>query len=859
MKRKILNFGLSLVGPIVLVILLTMPIGPLAGGLQVIAPTGGIFDVGLGAIQPEVQSIQLPGLSANVEVLQDQWGIPHIYGETVNDAFMALGYIHARDRLFQMYIQNYLAAGRVMEFVGWSSGAEDSDRFHRTVGFERMARRTLEWYEAHDDDPNVAYTLRMIDAEVAGVNAYLNTMTSAMTPIEFKMLGFTPPAWRRLDIFIFAHYMSWGLAGGFGDFQMQYIRSTIDNDTMFNEVFPEFMPYTVPIIPEQYNLSILQYPNGNGGYTGIPNPAQYNNERVKEALIPDKKLETLLDFLDNIKNPFGELDHVGSNNWVVDGDKSATGEPILCNDPHLTFQTPSIWYEQHIVVPDQIDVTGVGFAGMPGVILGHNRHTSWGFTNVGADVLDVFVEQLNPNNSSEYMYNGAYRAFEVANEDMKTKEGRVIPFDVKISVHGPLIDSVVNTYGSDSETDLNLAMRWTGDDVLFNILAIGLLNKMSSLEEYYDAAYWWDVPAQNIIFADDQGNIALTVCGRYPVRAGYDGSYPVQALDDSVGWVGYIPYAYVPRSVNPSQGFIQSSNQLSIDMSSYGFEILGPFVDGYRGRRIDYLLANDDSVTVGDMKRYQADSVEVRGQEIVPYVVDAWQNSDEDNSTIDVIVSWLNDWDYSMEADEKAPTVWMFLREAIHYETFDELRDLGVPLSRTPVLEQFIKENNAYYFDDHTTAPVETRDEILVRALKRALDNIVADPTFGNDTDNWDYGNKHIVWYDHLAGLTTIGGLPHRGQNSLNNAGGWRNTHGPSWRLVADMSDIEMSYGVYAPGQSGNMFSPHFDDLFILQYTYDSNSQQYGYHILYFYATATAFREADTEGTMIEATITFTP
>jgi penicillin amidase len=353
------------------------------------------------------------------------------------------------------------------------------------------------------------------------------------------------------------------------------------------------------------------------------------------------------------------------------------------------------------------------------------------------------------------------------------------------------------------------------------------------------------------------------VCGRYPVRAGYDGSLPVQALDDSVGWVGYIPYAYIPRSVNPSQGYIQSANQLSIDMSSYGFELLGPFADGYRGRRIDYLLDNDDSVTVGDMKRFHADSVEVRAQEIVPYVVDAWNDAVEaeveDNDTIDEIVGWLDNWDYSMEIDERAPTVWMFLKDALHYETFDELRDLGVPLSRTPVLEQFIKENNAYYFDDHSTGSFETRDEILVKAIYRAVDAIAADEDFGRDMSNWAYGNKHIVWYDHLADLTTVGGVPHRGQNTLNNAGGWRSTHGPSWRLVADMSNIEMSYGVYAPGQSGNIASPHFDDLFNLQYTYDENSRQYGYHILYFYATADAFRNADTEGSMIEATITFTP
>ncbi|MHA1962237.1 MAG: penicillin acylase family protein, partial [Candidatus Thorarchaeota archaeon] len=731
------------------------------------------------------------------------------------------------------------------------------------VGFERSAENTLAWFEANTNNPDVAYTLDVIDAEVAGVNAFIDTMTSATTPIEFKILGFSPPHWRRLDIFIFAQLQSWGLAGGFGDLRNQWMRSTLNNDTMFDEVFPWTMPYSVPIVPEQYNLSISEYPNANGGYPADPNPSRLNNGvMAEEAYIPQEKLEVLIKALDEVINPFGDMDLVGSNNWVVSGDRSATGEPILCNDPHLGFQTPALWYESHIVVPGELDVTGVGFAGMPGIILGHNEHTAWGWTNVGADVLDIFVEQLNPSNSSEYMYNGAYRAFEVHDESILTKEGEIIPFEVLESVHGPLIDSATNTYDVDSEDSPNLAMRWTGNDVIHNMIAIGMFNKMSDLEDYFDACYWWDIPAQNMVFADDQGNIALTVNGRYPIRAGYDGLFPVIALDDSVGWVSNVPYAYIPRTVNPSQGYIQSANQLSIDWTTYGFEMLGPYADGYRGRRIDSLLAADDSVTMDDMKRFQADAVEVRAQEIVPYVVDAWNNVGGGNSTVDEIIGWLDDWDYVMDPDEKAPTVWMFLRSAIHYETFDEIRsiDSSLMLSRTPVLEKFIKDNNVYYFDDHaTTGVVETRDEILVRAIYRALDDLVADPVFGNDQADWDYGNKHRVYYDHLADLTTVGGIPHRGQNTLNVGNGWRVGGGPSWRLVADMSNIQTSYGIYAPGQSGNPFSPHFDDLFWIQYAYDEVTEQHGYHMIYYYSTAAAFQAADTDGTMIEAVITFIP
>ncbi|MFW9849875.1 MAG: penicillin acylase family protein, partial [Candidatus Thorarchaeota archaeon] len=549
------------------------------------------------------------------------------------------------------------------------------------------------------------------------------------------------------------------------------------------------------------------------------------------------------------------------NNWVAAGSKTSTGYPILCNDPHLGLQTPSIWYEAHIVVPGELDVTGVTLPGLPGVILGHTDHMAWGFTNVGADVLDIFVEQLNPSNTDQYMYNGAYRDFEIVDETIHTKEGVDIPFQVKLSVHGPLIDSVTNTYDEDVETSPNLAMNWTGNAISHQIMGITLLDQATNLQEYYDALFWWDSPAQNIIYADDQGNIALTVCGRFPIRSGYSGQYPVQALNDSVGMVSNIPYAYIPRTVNPSQGYIQSANQISIDPSTYGFDLVGPFADGYRGRRADYLLSHDNSITMDDMKRFQADSVEIRAQEIVPFVIEAWNNAGDSNTTMDEIVGWFDDWDYSMEIEERAPTVWMFLREALHRDIFDEISSIDnrLPLSRSPFLEKIIRENISYYIDDHTTTTVENRDDILVRALYEAVDAIAADEVFGTNMSNWEYGNKHMVYYDHLADLTTVGGIPHRGQNTLNVAGGWRVTHGPSWRLVADLSDISQSYGVYSPGQSGNMFSPHFSDLFDLQYSFDETTQQYEYHMIYFYPTAALFTAADTENTMIEGIVTFVP
>jgi len=865
MKRKILNLGLSLVGPIVLIVMLTMPIGPLSGGLGIISPTGGIFDVGY----PEsaLQTINLPGLDANVEVVFDEWGIPHIYAGAVTDAYMALGYIHAKERLFQMVIQNHLAAGRISEIVG--AYAISSDKYYRAIGLARGAEETYQWYlDNRDTNDDVAYVLDIINAEVAGVNAFIDSMTSSTTPIEFKILGFTPQYWRPVDVFIWTKMMSWSLVAGADDLYREYARETMANDTMYNDLFPDLMPYNVPIMPEQYNLSLVEYPNSAGGFPADPTPPPTANlASPSESLIPADKLKSLLNIIDDVILPLELREAMGSNSWAVSGSLSETGSPILANDPHLPLQAPSLWYEAHIVAPG-VDVTGVSFPGTPGFVLGHGDHIAWGMTAAGYDVMDFFVEEVNPDNDSQYWYNGAWCEFEVVDETIHTKDAGDIAFDVKWSVHGPCIDSVMGTYNLDSTQTPNIAMNWTGLDITHELLALSLLNKAKNIEDYYDALYWWDSPPHNFIYADDEGHIAITAAGRYPLRTGYVGDFPIQALNDSVGMISNIPYAFIPRSVDPTQGYLQSANQRSYDPETYGWDVIGPYATGYRGRRINYLLNTSSSVSMDDMKKWQADSADVSAQWIVPYVIDAWNAAGDGNATVQLAVDWLSDWDFSMETDIQAPTLWRFLVDALKYEIFDELRitpDANLRTPTMPVLERVIRENENYYLDDQSTGDVETRDEILTRALFRALDEMVI--KLGSNMTDWHYGNFHVTYFDHLASLTVIGGDPHRGWNTLNravsswdsDAGQWRVVAGPSWRMVIDMDDIEHAYGVYTGGQSGNMFSQHWDDIYDLWYAYDEETEQYGYHLMRFYPTLTSITNADLTEHFVERLVTFVP
>ncbi|MFX0044288.1 MAG: penicillin acylase family protein, partial [Candidatus Hermodarchaeota archaeon] len=563
MKRKVVNLALSLIGPIALIIILTMPIGPLTGGLGIIQPVGGIFDNG--APEPGDQTIKLTGLDAEVEVIIDHLGVPHIYAESTYDAFMALGYMHARDRLFQITMQNFLAAGRISEVVGGYAASEDM--YWRSIGLARSAQDSLDWFEANaDSDPDIEEAINAIYAEVEGANAFINSLTSATMPIEFKILGYTPEPWTPVDCFINAKMLAWGLAGGLEDFRRMWIRQTLDNDTLYNDLFPDIMPNIVPIIQEQVNLSLAEYPLGPGKVPVSATPEQSSSITLaKEASIPQDKLEALIKIMNDVIKPFGDMESVGSNNWAINGSKSSTGLPIVAGDPHLGHQAPSVWYEAHIVVPGVLDVTGTTFPGLPAVLIGHNDHVAYSFTNVGADVNDVFVEQLNPANPDQYMYNGEWRDFTIHQEDIHTKEGDVIPFTVKESVHGPCIDSTWrNIYGLDTESEVNLAMNWTISGATHEMLATSLLMQADDIYDAIDAFYWWDSAAQNCVLGDDSGNIGMLVVGRLPIRAGYTGEYPVTGLNDSVGMVSWIPYAHNPREVNPSRGFVSSANQRTI-------------------------------------------------------------------------------------------------------------------------------------------------------------------------------------------------------------------------------------------------------------------------------------------------------
>jgi len=336
-----------------------------------------------------------------------------------------------------------------------------------------------------------------MSAQVTGINYFMNHMTSENTPVEFKILGIDPEPWTMEDMFLGASFITWSLTGSFRDLARYWLKENIQNDTLYYELYPDVIPFTNFTVSEQTNLDINDYPNAPGGYPAPEViPLSFGDETDVEIDIT--RLEFLMTELTKVVDPFGLQASLGSNNWAVSGARSSTGSPILCNDAHMPLTAPNLVYEAHLSVPGEMNVMGVTLPGMPSVESGFNDYIAWGFTNGGVDVLDIFVEELNPANSSEYYYNGEYRAFNVIDETIQTREGVDIPFQVKTSVHGPLIDSLVENMDA---SPANLAMNWTGNSVSHLIMAATQFNKAKNMAEFFDAIYWWDNPVFNFAYA----------------------------------------------------------------------------------------------------------------------------------------------------------------------------------------------------------------------------------------------------------------------------------------------------------------------------------------------------------------------
>ncbi len=771
--------------------------------------------------------VELAGLQRPVTVYRDAWGAPHIYATTDADAFFAIGYVSAQERLFQMDLLRRVATGRLAEIVG--PGALSTDKTARIVGFARMADASL----PHIGPETRAFT----DAYVAGVNAFI---ADAPLPIEFQVLGYAPEPWTVLDTGAIGNLQSWGLSM---DWKDELRRAAVqaergaDVAALLMPGLESWGPYIIN--PEQRE------------YTGTA--PSIRAARAQTAAL--SQLGALPAALlaaapgGPVAPPFG----YASNNWVVDGSKTASGKPILANDPHLAMPMPGVWIEARVKSPS-FDVSGVIFPGTPVIVLGHNRYIAWGATTTIADTQDLYIETPHPADPEHtYVVPGGVKRYHVINERILVKGGgpsggtRYVDLTVRISRHGPIINELVDALPLDSPP---LALRWAGaepGDALAPWLAIQRATNWAEFKAGIDQI---DAPIQNWVFACIDGDIGFVAAGRVPVRGqGHDPGRPVPGATNEFEWLGYIPRDELPTVHNPPAGYIGSANN-KVAPPAYPYYFQGRAAPPHRAARIRELLESASGLTVQDMARMQLDDYMVAGRRLAPHFIRAARAAGTESPAEAAAFAALEAWDYRATVDSVGATVFHVMLETLSDAVVeDELSpelyaEVGGGLG---LLDRMCNEGfAAALWDDRWTEAIETPDAVLAGAFKAAVAELTSH--LGGDVDGWTWGRVHQQRFLHpfsqvapwqsvtqrdadttglFARLRNVaadqflgaGPFPLAGSGSTLRASYNRYVNGmfdPVWgvsfRHVVDMANVRGAIGVISTGNSGHVASPHYRD-----------------------------------------------
>jgi penicillin G amidase len=786
------------------------------------------------------QATNTSGLEGDVEVIRDNWGIPHIYAGSTHDLIFAQGYTHAQDRWWQMEFSRHIGSGSIQELTGANTSVMENDSFIRKLGWRTAAERD---YTAYD-----AESKAILQAFSDGVNAYVLNRDKSELALEYNLLGvtgvnITVAPWTPIDSLVWAKAMAWNLGG---NWDQELERSAL-YDQLGQEMTDEWMrpwPFgEMPTIVHPEDLPItdasLAAANNTAGIVGLDNTFARN-------------------FLtNNIISVFSKFDGIGSNNWVISGDLTESGKPLLANDPHLGIQMPSIWYEiglhcETVGEACPYNVVGYAFPATPGVIIGHNDRIAWGVTNVGPDTQDLYRIKVNPDNELQYEFNGEWIDMTVREETINFGDGGTpVTMNVRVTRFGPII----NDYEVDEDTgelsgynnDDPLAFHWTALVEPGTILkSVNMINRAGNWEEFREAAAYWDGPSQNLIFADIDGNIGYQTPGLIPIRAeGHSGLLPVDGTTDQYDWLGYIPFEDLPRVLNPERGYIATANQAVVPLEYYEqlSEKLGAefgenanyFISqewdyGFRGQRIEELIQSTAPHTIETVQAIQGDDKWIPAENMSPFLTEL----DFGDAKYNDARTWMLDgWDYQFTMDSKQAGLfayfWQRLMDNLYNDQLGEVTQAGggnQSMYATPVLAA--DPTNVWWDDTRTSDVTETRDDILIRSFKEAYDQIIKD--HGEDRTKWVWGNLHTAtWVSNplgASGIDLIENIVNRGPfttsggTGIVNATGWNLKNGdyqvsslPSMRFIADLNDLSQSLVSNTTGQSGHPYSPHYSDM----------------------------------------------
>ncbi len=810
--------------------------------------------------------VHLAGLESQVEVIRDSFGIPHLYSDNAPDLFYAQGYVHAQDRFFEMDYRRHLTAGRMAELVGENDAAIAADQVIRTMGWRRIAEQEWSGLEQQSRE--------FLQAYADGVNAYISKLSPGKVALEYTVLGLQVEIeeiepWDPIDSLAWLKAMAWDLLSNFDD---ELARASIYgylNSAYGPEQAMQMVTAAFPDYPTARNLPILTNPGL------ISEHEEFLSQEVSQA--EDKEADTadptsmgegafspemwaaVAEAFNAVPNALGEGDGIGSNSWVISGEHTESGMPLLANDPHLGISQPGIWYQMSLnctKVSDECpyQVSGFTFAGLPGVVIGRNPELAWGFTNLAPDVTDLFIEKVFPD--STYLHDGERLELQVREETIHVKGGEDVTINVRETHHGPIISDAMASANSaifapmDSSPgaggSLAVSLAWTAltpgntGDAIFEI------GKAQNAEDVARAAALFEVPSQNIVWATTDGDIGYQAPGRVPTRnqvegeVPSDGRWPRPGWDSDYDWQGFVPSEEMPAVVNPEEGFIVTANQPVLAPGDSPFLSLDHDY-GYRSQAIrdaiEEQIGAGEKFTLEDMNDLHLIDLNPYAQMLVP----ALQEIDLEDEFVQEAVELFEGWDLHADADSAAAAYFSAVWTNLLRHTFwDQLPDSQRPSGGSQWLEavrHLLDDETNHWWDDRATIDVvESRDEILRTALTEARTQLTV--LLGKDPKKWTWGDLHDAAPTHavlgggdvpavVRSLVNPSPIGVPGGTSIVNANGWDAadwpddrfpsftvTAVPSMRMAVDMAEPDAATWVNLTGNSGHPMSKNYDDQF---------------------------------------------
>ncbi|MFD9392687.1 penicillin acylase family protein [Streptomyces sp. NPDC060000] len=871
---------------IVLVLVLALIGGIAYGGYWSISTVRASFPQTKG-------STTLEGLTGPVDVKRDGYGIPQIYADSDEDLFMAQGYVQAQDRFYEMDVRRHMTSGRLSEMFGKSQ--VDNDEFLRTLGWDRVAKQEY-------DTKLSADTKKYLRAYAKGVNAYLKGKDGADISLEYAALGFTndykPAEWTPVDSVSWLKAMAWDLRGNMQDEIDRALMTSRLGPAQIAELYPQY-PYdrNQAIVQEgQYDELTNTFEQSDGrsgsggssadGGSGDGTGTSSGSSSSTDGSALQSQLSGLYNVLDDLPTAVGVNGNgIGSNSWVVAGKYTITSKPLLANDPHLSASLPSVWYQmglhcRALSSKCRYDVSGYTFAGMPGVIIGHNQTISWGMTNSGVDVTDLYLEKLSGDG---YQYDNKVKPFTTREETIEVAGGASKKIVVRQTQDGmPLLSdrddelvkvgkkATVNTAAPDRGDGYGVALKWTALEAGRSMDAVFAMGMAKDWDDFRDAAKKFDVPSQNLVYADTSNNIGYQLPGKIPTRAkGVDGSIPTPGWNPKYKWTGTIAFDKLPYEYNPDRGYIVTANQAVVDKDKYPYTLTTDWGYGARSQRITDLIKSKikggGKISTDDMRQMQLDD----DSEIAKLLVPVLKKINLDDPDVREAQKLLENWGFTQDADSAAAAyfnaVWRnILKLAFGNKLPKELRVEGQCLWVDPVnttgpvddtdkvrecgqrdADQAQPDGGDRWFEvvrnlmskpdsDWWTTPESgtrpgadhDRDKLFKRAMIDARWELTA--KLGKDIDTWSWGRLHRLFLkNQTLGTSGPGFLQYilnRGPWKLGggeatvNATGWNAAGGygvvwvPSMRMVVNLDDLDKSKWINLTGASGHAFSAHYTD-----------------------------------------------